>query len=128
VVEKKLSVGEALKTFGFMVLAIAGFFVLWGMAFILSLPFTPNIGVSIPVSFVISAVITGALVTIFPRKRSQLVLSKRQEIGVYVAYAVIFVASLPLIKIDLPLFLGLLPTLIVTLLVVIIGSSKRKEA
>lgn len=126
--EEKLTVGTAMKIVVFTVLALIGFFVLWGITFVLSLAFTLNIVLSVFLGFFISAVTIFALITILipPRKRIRLVLSKRQTVGLYVAWAIIFILSLPLIKINLPLFLSYLPTATVVTLIVIYGTRRRK--
>lgn len=127
--EKKLTVGTAIKIVVFTVLALIGFFVLWGITFFLSLAFRLNIGFSLFLGFFISAVTIFALITVLipPRRRIRLVLSKRQTVGVYVAWAIIVVLSLPLIKINPPLFLSLLPTLMFGTFFVIYGMRKGKE-
>ena len=127
--EKNSTVGTAIKIVVFTVLALIGFFVLWGITFFLSLAFTLNIGLSLFLGFFISAVTIFALITVLipPRRRIRLVLSKRQTVGLYVAWAIIFVLSLPLIKINLPLFLGYLPTLMFGTFFVIYGMRKGKE-
>ena len=118
--EKKLTVGTAIKIVVFTVLALIGFFVLWGIIFLLSLAFTLNIGLSLLLSLLISAVTIFALITVLvpPRKRIRVVLSKRQKVGAYAVFVAIFVSSLPLIKINLPLFLGFLPSLVFVLCVI----------
>ena len=121
VTEKKLTVGTAIKIVVFTVLALIGFFALWGITFLLSLAFTLNIVLSLLLSLLISAVTIFALITVLvpPRKRIRVVLSKRQKVGAYVAYAIIFALSLPLIKINLLAFLCILPTLLFVLCVVV---------
>lgn len=127
--EKKLTVGTAIKIVVFTVLALIGFFVLWGITFFLSLAFTLNIGLSVFLGFFISAVTIFALITVLipPRRRIRLVISKRQTVGVYVALVIIFVLSLPLIKINPLLFLSYLPTLMFGTLIVIYGLRKGEE-
>ncbi|TET21000.1 hypothetical protein E3J74_00365 [Candidatus Bathyarchaeota archaeon] len=127
--EKKLTVGTAIKIVVFTVLALIGFFALWGITFLLSLAFTVNIGLSVFLSLFISAVTIFALITVLipPRRRIRLVLSKRQTVGFYVAWVIIFVLYLPLIKINPLLFLSILPTLIFGTFFVIYGMRKGKE-
>ena len=128
--EKNSTVGTAIKIVVFTVLAVIGFFVLWGITFVLSLAFTLNIGLSVFLGLFISAVTIFALITVLipPIRRIRLVLSKRQTVGVYVAWAIIFVLSLPLIKINPLLFLGHLPTLTFgTLIVIYVTLRKGKE-
>jgi len=129
VTEKKLTVGTAIKIVVFTVLALAGFFVLWGITFFLSLAFTLNIGLSVFLGLFISAVTIFALITVLipPRRRIRQVLSKRQTVGVYVAWGIIFVLSLPLIKINPLLFLSHLPTLMFGALIVIYGTLRRRQ-
>jgi len=124
-----LTVGAVIKTVVFTVFVLIGFFVLWGITFLLSLVFTLNIALSLLLSLVISAVTIFALITILmpPWKRSRLVLSKRQKVGAYVAYAIIFVFSLPLIKIDPLLFLSHLPTLTVTFILIYVFTREGKR-
>ncbi len=126
----ELTVRVALKIIVFTILACTGFFVLWGITFVLSLAFTLNIVLSVFLGFFISAVTIFALITVLipPRKRIRLVLSKRQIVGVYVAWVIIFALSLPLIKINPLLFLSGLPTSIfVTLLLIYATWRKGKE-
>lgn len=127
--EKKLTVGAAIKIVVLTTLACIGFFVLWGITFILSLAFTVNIALSLILGFLISAITIFALITVLipPRRRIRLVLSKRQTVGVYVAWVIIFVLSLPLIKINPLVFLSYLPTLTVVTLIVIYGTLRRRK-
>ena len=127
--EKKLTVGTAMKIVVFTVLGIIGFFVLWGITFFLSFAFTLNIGLSLFLGLFISAVTIFALITVLipPRRRIRLVLSKRQTVGVYVALVIIFVFSLPLIKINPLLFLSQLPALMFVTLIVIYDTLKRRK-
>ena len=127
--EKKLTVGTAIKIVVFTVLALICFFVLWGITFFLSLAFTLNIGLSVFLGLFISAVTIFALITVLipPRRRIRLVLSKRQAVGVYVAWAIIFVLSLPLIKINPLLFLSFLPTLLFALFIMAHDTLRRKK-
>jgi len=121
VTEKKLTAGAFIKIVVFTVLACVGFFVLWGITFFLSLAFTFNIVLSLFLGFLISAVTIFVLITVLmPRRRIRLVLSKRQTVGVYVAWGIIFVLSLPVIKIYLP-------TLMVVTLIVIYGTLRRRK-
>jgi len=128
VTEKKLTVGTAIKIVVFTVLALIGFLVLWGITFFLSLTFTLNIGFSVFLGFFISAVTIFAPITVLipPRRRIRLVLSKRQTVGFYVAWVIIFVLYLPLIKINPLLFLSILPTLIFGTFFVIYGTRRRQ--
>lgn len=129
VTEKKLTVGTAIKIVVFTVLALIGFLVLWGVTFFLSLAFTLNIGLSLLLGLFISAVTIVTLVTILipPRRRIRLVLSKRQTVGVYVAWVIIFVLSLPLIKINPLVFLSYLPTLVVGAVILINDAFRRRR-
>ena len=118
----------AIKIVVFTVLALIGFFVLWGITFFLSLAFTLNIALSLFLGLFISAVTIFALITVLiPRRRISLVPSKRQIAGVYVAWGIIFVLSLPLIKINPRLFLGYLPTLVGGTFIVIYGTLRRRK-
>ena len=123
-----MTVGTAIKIVVFTALALIGFYVLWGITFFLSLAFTLNIVLSVFLGLFISAVTIFALITILipPRSRIRLVISKRQTVGVYVAWVIIFVLSLPLIKINPLLFLGYLPTATVLTLIVIYGTRRRQ--
>jgi hypothetical protein len=116
--EKKLTVTEFAKTIGFIVLAIVCFFGLWGIVFLLSLPLM-NIELSIFGSLLVSGITILTVVAILTRKRPRYVLSRRQKIGAYIAYAIIVAVNLPLIKINPPLFLAVLPTLIFAFLMLI---------
>jgi hypothetical protein len=109
-----LTFRAVIKIVVFTVLACIGFFVLFGISFIYISALTLNIGLSLLLGLFISAITIFALITVLipPRRRIRLVLSKRQTVGVYVVWAIIFVSSLPLIKIDPLLFLGYLPTLV----------------
>lgn len=127
--EKKLTVGAFVKIVVLTVLGCIGFYVLYFTIFLLSLAFTLNIGLSLFLGLFISAVTIFALITVLipPRRRIRLVLSKRQTVGVYVAWVIIFVLSLPLIKINPLVFLSYLPTLMVVTLIVIYGTLRRRK-
>ncbi len=127
--EKKLTVGTAIKIVVFTILALIGLFVLWGITFLLSLAFTLNIVLSLFLGLFISAVTIFALITVLipPKKRIRLVLSKRQKVGAYVAWGIIFALSLPLIKINLLLFLSILPTLLFALSVVVHDTLRSRK-
>lgn len=75
----------------------------------------------------ITGVTIFALITLIPSRRKNIVPSKRQIVGIYVAWAMIFGFSLPLIKIDPVLFLSYLPTLTVTFIVIYYALRSRKE-
>ena len=128
---KELTVKQLSKIVGFTILACMGFFVLWGITFFLSLVYTLNIGLSLFLGLFISAVTIFALITVLipPRRRMHVALSKRQTVGAYVAWSIIFVSSLPMIKIDPILFLSFLPTLMFLTLVIIYSTlaGRRKE-
>jgi hypothetical protein len=126
---EELTVGVALKIVVFTILACMGFFVLWGITFFLSLAFTLNIVLSVFLGFFISAVTIFALITVLipPRKRIRLVLSKRQIVGAYVAWVIIFALSLPLIKINPLLFLSGLPTSIFVTSLLIYATLRRRK-
>lgn len=120
--ENKLTVGALIKIVVLTILACMGFLVLWGITFVFSLALTfMNVTLSLILSFSISAITIFALITVLipPRRRIRLVLSKRQMVGAYVAWAIIFVLTLPLIKINPLLFLGSLPALMYALFMII---------
>jgi hypothetical protein len=126
---EELTVGVTLKIVVFTILACTGFCVLWGITFFLSFAFTLNIVLSLVLGFIISAVTTFALITVLipPRKRVHVALSKRQTVGAYVAWSIIFALSLPLIKINPLLFLSGLPaSIFVTLLLIYATLRGRK--
>ena len=128
--ENKLTVGALIKIVVLTILACMGFLVLWGITFVFSLALTfMNVTLSLILSFSISAITIFALITVLipPRRRIRLVLSKRQTVGVYVAWVIIFVLSLPLIKINPLVFLSYLPTLMVVTLIVIYGTLRRRK-
>ena len=109
VTEEKLTVGTLLKLVVLKVLACLGFFVLWGFLFLLSLPLM-NVELSLFLSMLISAITIFALIALIPFRRRKIVASKRQKVGIYVAYAIILAFILPLIKINPVLFLSILPS------------------
>lgn len=126
--EEKFTVRTFIKIVVLTVLACIGFFVLWGFIFLFSLPLR-NYELSVFLSMLISAITIFALIMVLmPLKRRKYVaLSKKQTAGAYVAWAIIFVFSLPLIKIDTLLFLSYLPTLVAILVIIIYHSLRRKR-
>lgn len=132
ITERNFTVRDTVKIFVFTVLAIAGFFVIWGMTFILCFALTLNFGLSMFLGLFISAATIFALIAcarilIPPRKRIRLVPSKRQKIVVCVAWGIIFASSLPMIRISPKLFLGLLPTLMFVTFLVIYGTLRGEK-
>jgi uncharacterized YccA/Bax inhibitor family protein len=124
VTERNLTVDDTVKIAVFTVLAIAGFFVLWGMTFVLCFALTLNIALSSLLGLLTSAATIFALIAVFkpPRRKVHMVLSKRQKIGIYVAWIMIFASNLPMIRINLKLFLGFLPILVFGTFFVIYGT------
>jgi hypothetical protein len=125
--EKKLAAKEAIKSVVFTVFAIMFFFVLWGIVFVLSLVFTLNVVLSLFLGLFISAVTTIVLITTL-KPEQHLFLSKRQKIGAYIMYAIIFAFYLPLIQINPLLFLGILPILLFVSIIIIHNTLRKREA
>lgn len=123
--EGRLTAGALVKIVVLVVLACVGFFGLWAFIFLLSLPFM-NPEMSLILSMLISAITIFALITILPTGREHLVPSKKQRVGLYVAWTIVFAFSLPLAKIDPSLFIGFVPALAVSLVVIRYSLGKRK--
>ena len=126
VTEEKLTVGLLIRIVALTVLACIGFLGLWAFMFLLSLPLM-NLELSVILSMLTSAITIFALITMIPSKRRNLIPSKRQTVGLYIAWAIVFVFTLPLIKIDPLLFLGYLPTLMAVTFIMICDVLRRRK-
>jgi amino acid transporter len=133
-VTEKSNAGALIMIVVFTVLACVGFFVLFGISLIYVFALTLNIELALVLDFLISAVTVFTLIAIIailrPPRRSPMVLSRRQRIGTCVAGAIIFVSSLPLIKIAPLLFPSCLLAPVAVIFILIydaLRSRKGKE-
>ena len=113
------------------VLACIGFLVVFGVSVIYVFALTLNMELSLILGFLIGAAAMFTFVAVLrPSKGSPLVLSRKQKIGTFFVAVVIFVSSLPLIRIAPLLFPSCLPAPVAVIFILIydaLRTRKRKE-